>query len=207
MPAGTQNTVPLDGQHNSRDVGIAAQDCPIDDGASLALWEAFRGEGLISAPAIDNPTCPPRTLKPDGPGPNPPLYTPELPLGSLSVDKELGDKSPSEGWELVQPPQLNDGRKRNTAIPPALESSPAGRDGALEGSTSDRAYSSRSAESTVAANAEGSDSDGPPLTRQQRRTRPRTRSSVSPSPPLTLRSSAQPVEVESTTALRRYMRL
>ena len=37
VPAGISDAVPLDVQHNGRDVGIAAQDCSLDDGASLAL--------------------------------------------------------------------------------------------------------------------------------------------------------------------------
>ena len=100
VPAGTLGAVPLDVQHNGGDIGIAAQDCPLHDSASLALWEAFRGEVSISAPATDGPTSPPRTPKPDGS--NLPLHTPQLPPGGPDINMALSNKPPLEEGDRVQ---------------------------------------------------------------------------------------------------------
>ena len=154
VPAGTSHTGPPDGQpdvqHNSGDVGTAAQDYPLEDGASLALWEAFRGEGLIFASATDNPTSSPRTPKLDGP--NLPLYTLQPPPGGPDIDMTLSDKSPLEEGDRVQPLLLTDDREHNSASPTALESSAVEREdisrvalgicantALSEGSTCDRA--------------------------------------------------------------------
>ena len=218
VPAGTSDAVPLDVRHNSGEVGIAAQDCPLDDGAGLALWEAFRGEASTLAPATDNPTSPPRTLEKDGP--NMPLCTSALPHGGPDIDMPPSGKSPLEQGNRVQEPQLIDDRERNNASPTVLESSLVEQEdtsraalgistltGPSKDSTCDRAHSSRSADTTDAADTEGSEGDGPPVTSRRRRMRPHTRGSHSPSPSLTPRSSAHSVDVESTTALHRRKRL
>ena len=216
-PVEASDTVQLNVQHNSGDVGITVQECPLDDGISLALWEAFRCEQSISVPAIESPTSPPRTPKPDGP--NLPLHTPEL-SGGPDIEMAPSDKSPLEEGDRVQQPPLIDGRERNNASPAVLESSPVEEEDTsraafdisantppLEGSTCDRAHSSRSTGTTDVADTEGSDGDGPPVIRRRRRTRPHTRGSKSPSPPLTPRSSGHSVEVGSTAALHRRKRL
>ena len=218
VPAGTSETVQLDVQHNSGDVGIAVQDCPRDDGASLVLWGAFRREVSISAPATDHPTSPPQSL--EIAGPNLPLHTAGLLPDSPNIDTAPSDKSPFEEGDCVQQPQLIDDHERNSTDPTVVESSLVEQDhtsraacdmsantAGSDGSTSDRAHSSHSADTTDAADTEGSNSDGPPLTRRRRRSQPRTRGSNSPSPPLTPRSSAHSMEVKSTTALHRRKRL
>ena len=218
VPAGVSDTVELDVQYNSEEVGIAVQDCRLDDGASLALWEAFRGAESISAPATDQPPSPPRTLETDPS--NPPLYTAGLSPVSPNMDIAPSDNSLHEEGNCVQQPQLIDDRERHSAGPIVIESSPMEQDntstaaydmsantGPSDGSTYDRAHLSHSAGTTDAANVEASDSDGPPLARRRRRTLPRTRGSQSLSPPLTPRSSTHSTEMESTTALRRRKRV
>ena len=219
MHAGTSNTVQPDVQHNSGDVGIAVQDYRSDDGASLALWAAFREEEeSISVPATDNPTSPSRTLETDGP--NLPLHATELSPGSPNIDMAPSDKSPLEEGDCMQQPQLIDDRERNSTGPTVVESSPVEQDHISraacdmsansvpsEGLTYDRAHLSHSAGTTDAANLDGSDSDGPPLARRRRQALWRIRGSQSPSPPLNPRSSTHSTEMESTTALRRRKRV
>ena len=65
-PAGTSDAVRLDVQYDSGDNGTAAQDRPLDDGASFTLWEAFRGKGPTST-LTNGLTSPPRPPKTDGP--------------------------------------------------------------------------------------------------------------------------------------------
>ena len=138
--------------------------------------------------------------------------------GLTEVERVLVAQDPIS--EVLCDVQLIDNRERNNASPTMLESFLAEQEdtsrAALEistiavpskGSTGDRAHSSRSADTTDAADTEGSDGEGPPVTRRRRRTRPHTRGSHNPSPPLTPRSSAHSVDVESTTALHRRKRL
>ena len=101
-------------QHNSA----------LDDGAGLALWDPFRGEGSTFAPATDNSTSPPRTLETDGA--NMPLHTPELHPSSPDTDMAPCAKSPLEEVNRVQQPPLIDGCKRNSASPTLIESPPTG---------------------------------------------------------------------------------
>ena len=217
LPAETPDTAQLDIQHNSGDNGIAVQDCLLDDDASRLLWEAFRSEGSISASASDNPIPPPRPLETDGP--NLPLHAAGLLPVSPDVDIAPSDKSPLEEGNCVQQPQLIDDRERNSTGPTVIESPLVEQDhtpravcnisantAPSEGLTCDRVHY-YSANTTDATNPEGSDGDEPPLTSRRRRTLPRTRGSHSPSPPLTPRSSAHSIEVDSTTALRRRKRL
>jgi len=210
----TAGTVQLDVQQNGGDVGI--HNCPVDDGASLALWKAFGRNGSISAPATDNPTSPPRASEADEP--TLPWYARGL-SPSPKIAMARSDKSPLREGNRVQQSQLIDGCERSSASPTVLESSLVRQQDALrpafsisantapsEGSTSEPAPS-RSAATTDAADTEGSDGDEPLLARRRRRTRLRTRGSVSPPPPLTPQSSARSVEVKSTTAIHRRKRL
>ena len=214
VPVGTFNTARLDVQLNSGDVGVAVQGCPPDDSASLALWEAFRDEVLISALATDHSTSSSGFLETDGP--NLPLYIVGLSPVSPSTDIAPGDKYPLEEESCVQQPKLNDDCERNSTGPTLIESSLVEQGPTLRaasemsadtapsaGSTCDRAQSSYSANTTDAADPEGSDNNEPPLTSRRRRTILHTRGSRSPSPPLTPRSSAESIGVKSTAVRRR----
>lgn len=121
MLAGIFDTVELDVQHNSVDVGIAVQDCPLNDDVSLALWAAFRGEESTSVPATDDTTSPPRILKTDGP--NLSLHATGLSPGSLNIGMAHCDKSSLDKRDCVQKPQLIDDRERNSTGPIVGESS------------------------------------------------------------------------------------
>ena len=218
MPAGISDAVPLDVRHSSGDVSIAAQDSPLHDSASLALWEAFRGEVSISASATDHPTSPSRILETDGP--NLPLHTAGLSPGGPNIDMAPSNKSSLEEGDRVQQPQLIDDRERNNASLAVLESSLVEQEDTSraacdmsahtapsDSSTCDRAHSSRSADIIDAADIESSDGDGPPLTHRRRRTGPHNRDSSSPSSLLIPWSSVHSMEVESTAALLRRKRL
>jgi hypothetical protein len=173
----------------------------------------------ISAPATDHPTSSSGFLETDGP--NLPLHTAGLSPVSPSTDSARGEKSPLEEEYCVQQLELSDDCERNNAGPTLIESSlveqdPTARDACdtsadtapSEGSTCDRAQSSHSANTTDAADPEGSDDDEPPLTsRRRRRIVLHTRGSRRPSSPLTPRSSADSIDVEPTAALRRQKRL
>ena len=218
VAAGISGTVQLDVHYDSGDVGIAVQDCPPNDDASLDLWAALRGEELITAPAIDKPPSPAQTLEtnvsyqlPNATGLSP---------GGPDFDMAPGDKYPIEKGCCAQKVQLTDEREQNDTGPMVIESSLVVQDCTsraaygisdntvpLERSTHDRAHSTYSAGTSNAADPEGSDSDGPPLTSGRRRTLPRTRGSQRPNPPLTPRSSADSTDVESTTACRHRKRL
>jgi hypothetical protein len=121
VPVGTSNTAQLDVKLNSGDVGVAVRGCPPDDGASLALWEAFRGEVSTSAPATDHPTSSSRFLEMGGP--NLPLHTAGLSPVGRNIDIAPSDKTPFEEGNCVQQPQLNDDRERNSAATAVIESS------------------------------------------------------------------------------------
>lgn len=215
---GTSDTSRQDVQLSRGDVGAAVQGCPPDDGASLALWDAFRGEVSISAPATDHPTSSSGFLETDGP--NLPLHTAGLSPVRPSTDIVPGDKYPLEEENCVQQPELNDDRERNSAGPTLIESSLVEQDPTSraasdkstdtappEGSTCDRTQSCHSANTIDAADPEGSDDDELPWTSRRRRTLPRTRGSHSPSPSLTPWSSAGSIDAEPTMALRRRKRL
>ena len=218
VPTEISTTIPLDVQHNIGDVDIAAQDYPLDVSTGLALWKSVRGGGLISAPATDNPTSPPRTLETDGS--NLPLHVPELLPGGLDIDTAPSDTSPFEEGGRVQRPQLMDDRKRNSASPTGELSSSVGQEDTpraacgisantppSDRSSCDREHSTRSADTINDADTEGGDSDGPPLRRRRRRMQPHIRGSNSASSPLPARSSSLSIEVESITALLRRKRV
>ena len=218
VAAGISGTVQLDVRCDSGDVGIAVQDCPFNDDASLDLWAALRGEELITAPAIDKPPSPSQTLETNVSYQL--LNATGLSPGGPDFDMAPGDKYPIEEGCCAQKVQLTAEREQNDTGPMVIESSPVVQDCTsraaygisantvpLERSTHDRAHSTYSAGTSNAADPEGSDSDGPPLTSGRRRTLPRTRGSQRPNPPLTPRSSADSTDVESTTACRHRKRL
>ena len=218
VPVGTSNTAQLDVQLNGGDVGVAVRGCPPHEGASLALWEAFRGEVSTSAPGTDHPTSSSRFLEIGGT--NLLLHIAGLSPVSPNIDIAPSNQTLFEEGNCVQQPQINEDRERNSASPAIIESSMVEQDptsraaydiyantAPSEGSTYDRAQPSHTANTTDAANPEGSEDDEPPLTSRRRRTVLRTRDSRSLSPPLTPRSSADSIDVDSTTALRRRKRL
>ena len=215
VSVGISDTVQLDVQYNSGDASIAVQDCSPDDGASLALWAAFRSGELTSAPAIDKPPSPSENLEMSGP--SLPLRATDPSLGSPNIEMATSDKSPLEEGDCLQRPQLMEEHRRTSNGPTVVESSLVEQDHISTAVcdlsanstplTDHRAHSSRGSSTTDDADIEGSDSDGSPSVCRRRRTLPRTRNSYGPSPPLTLRSSAGSIDMELITALRHRRRL
>ena len=169
-PIGKSNVAQPDIQLHDRGDGVAHQECPADDGASLALWEALRGEVSTSAPATDQPTSSSSALETDGL--DLPLHTAGPSPVSPSTDSAPGDQSLLEREIHVQQPELSDDLERDitgqTLIESALQKQDPTSTAACDiyasddpsgGVRCDRAQSSYSTNTTDDIVPSGSDDD------------------------------------------------